>query len=90
SGIGIFASGMMLAAAHFPQHAKPGQVPAEVVRHLGLIYVPTLAALYVLAIVAVSGYRITRESHAESLRQLAAAADLASEGEPASSEGHLG
>ncbi|WP_304176467.1 MFS transporter [Phenylobacterium aquaticum] len=90
SGIGIFASGMMLAAAHFPQHAKPGQVPAEVVRHLGLIYVPTLATLYVLAILAVSGYRITRESHAESLRQLAAAADLAGEGEPASSEGHLG
>jgi GPH family glycoside/pentoside/hexuronide:cation symporter len=90
SGIGIFASGMMLAAAHFPQHAKPGQVPQEIVHNLGMIYVPTLATLYVLAIVAVSGYRITRESHAESLRQLAAAADLAQEGEPASSEGRLG
>uniref|UniRef100_UPI0026F211A6 hypothetical protein n=1 Tax=Phenylobacterium aquaticum TaxID=1763816 RepID=UPI0026F211A6 len=64
-------------------------VPQEVVHHLGMIYVPTLATLYVLAILAVSGYRITRESHAESLRQLAAAADLTLEGEPASSESHI-
>lgn len=90
SGIGIFASSMMLLVAKFPQGAKPGQVPAEVVRNLGLVYVPTIAVLYTVAILMLTGYRITRESHAESLRKLAAAADLVEEGEPAGAQSKLG
>jgi hypothetical protein len=35
------------------------------------------------------GYRITRKGHQESLRRLAAAADLATEGEPPSLETKL-
>nr|QQZ50219.1 hypothetical protein JKL49_00210 [Phenylobacterium glaciei] len=54
-----------------------------------MIYVPVLIVLYGLCVTFMSGYRITRESHAESLRQLAAAADLVNEGEPASQTGKL-
>ena len=81
---------MMLLVAKFPQGAKPGQVPAEVVRNLGLVYVPTIAVLYTVAILMLTGYRITRESHAESLRKLAAAADLVEEGEPPGAQSKLG
>ena len=71
SGIGIFSSSMILALVGFPQHAKPGQVDEGVIRHLGLVYVPTLVTFYVLAVVFIAGYTITRAGHEESLRKLA-------------------
>ena len=89
TGIGIFTSAMLLAVAAFPQGAKPGEVDPAVIRHLGMVYVPTLLALYVLCVLFMNGYKITRESHAESLAKLAAAADLVAEGEPASSTSHI-
>ncbi len=82
TGLGIFASGLMLAVIHFPEGARPGQVTQAVVRDLGLVYVPSLLGLYGLAVLILSGYRITRASHEDSLRSLAAAADLVAEGEP--------
>jgi len=74
SGVGIFTSSMIIALIGFPERAQPGQVSEDVVRNLGLVYVPTLAILYGIAITFVSLYRITRASHEETLRKLAAAA----------------
>ena len=90
TGIGIFASSMILAVAGFPQGATPGHVQPEVIRHLGMVFVPTLLVLYGLASAITAGYRITRASHEESLRKLAAAAELAEHGEPAGSTAGLG
>ncbi|RYG05200.1 MAG: sugar transporter [Caulobacteraceae bacterium] len=81
SGVGIFASSMILLAVGFPQDAKPGQVGQEVVNNLGLVYLVVLAALYGAAILCVSLYRITREGHEESLRKLAAQAELVEGGD---------
>ncbi|WP_421933328.1 MFS transporter [Phenylobacterium sp.] len=89
TGIGIFTSAMLLKAAAFPQGAKPGEVDPAIIARLGMIYVPVLVVLYGLCVIFMNGYRITREGHAESLRQLAAAADLVNEGEPASETGKL-
>jgi len=75
SGMGIFAATLILGFIHFPAAAKPGHVPAEVVRHLALVYVPTMIFLYGLSIVLMFGYKITRASHAETLRVLAAEAE---------------
>ena len=58
----------------------------EIVRNLGLVYLPTVVVLYGAALACLLGYRITRAGHTESLRKLAAAADLATEGEPLSIE----
>lgn len=63
SGIGIFASSMILLAIGFPQGARPDAVSPEVVRALGVTYLAVLAVLYVAAISFVARYRITRESH---------------------------
>ena len=87
SGVGVFASGLLLSIVHFPAHAVPGQVSPEVVRNLGLVYLPTVVVLYVASLACLLGYRITRAGHEESLRKLAAAADLVAEGEPLSTEG---
>jgi glycoside/pentoside/hexuronide:cation symporter, GPH family len=75
SGIGIFASGLLLLAIHFPRKAQPGHVPPEVIRHLALVYVPTIFVLYGLALIFLMGYRITRASHQDTLRRLAAEAE---------------
>jgi len=80
SGVGIFASSMILAAIAFPQGARPGAVEAGVIHDLGVVYLVVLAGLYGGAILCVSLYRITRAGHEESLRKLAAAA-RAEEGE---------
>ena len=90
SGLGIFFSGMIVAAIHFPTGVKPGAVPAEIVRNLGLVYVPIQAVLYGTATLLLIGYGISRSSHMDTLRKLAAAADLAAEGEPAGSKEKLG
>ena len=80
SGVGIFASSMILVFVAFPQGAKPGQVSIDVIRELGVVYLIVLAALYGAAITCVSLYRITRAGHAETLSRLAAAAAKEGEG----------
>ena len=52
-------------------------------RDFALIYVPTVIGLYAIAFALLSGYRITRASHAETLQQLAAEAEAAGVVEPA-------
>ena len=74
SGIGIFASSMILLAIAFPQNAQPGQVPEAVIRNLGMLYVPLLGVLYAAAVAFVAFYAITRDKHEASVRQLAAEA----------------
>jgi Na+/melibiose symporter-like transporter len=90
SGMGIFTAGMIISAIHFPHGVKPGAVAPEVIRNLGLVYVPTQVALYGITVMLLVGYRISRASHAETLRKLAAAADLAAEGEPPAAQAELG
>ena len=75
SGIGIFAAAMILGFIHFPAGAKPGQVPFAVIAHMALVYAPVIVTLYVLAVILLFGYKITRASHAETVRLLAAEAE---------------
>src|SRR6185369_13432702 len=63
SGVGIFSSTLLLTAINFPRDAQPGAVQPEVVHRLGLIYAPTFAGLFLLMLMCVSAYRISRASH---------------------------
>jgi len=80
SGIGIFAASAILALIHFPAGARPGQVDPDVVRHLALVYAPILVTLYGLGLILMTGYKITRKSHAETLVLLAAEAERVAAG----------
>lgn len=73
SGVGIFASSLLLGAIGFPRGAQPGQVDPAVIRTLGLVYVPTLVVLYLIAIAFLATYRIDRAAHEENLRRLRSA-----------------
>jgi Na+/melibiose symporter-like transporter len=79
SGLGVFASGLLLSAAHFPAHAIPGHVDPAIIRHFALIYLPATAITYLIATALIGFYPITRQGHAENLRRLAAEVGQAAE-----------
>jgi len=70
SGIGIFASSLLLGAIGFPRGAKPGEVDPAVVHRLGLVYAPTIVVLYLIALAFLATYRISRDVHQANLRRL--------------------
>ena len=71
SGVGIFASTLLLGFIGFPRDAKPGAVDPAVVRHLGLVFAPATVVLYLIAIGFLATYRISRERHEANLEKLA-------------------
>jgi GPH family glycoside/pentoside/hexuronide:cation symporter len=83
SGFGILMASTIVALIHLAPGTDPSRVPPEVMRHFALIYAPTSIGLYGIAFALLSGYRITRASHQETLQQLAAEAEAAGVVEPA-------
>ncbi|MGH7895197.1 MAG: MFS transporter [Candidatus Binatia bacterium] len=71
SGIGIFASSLLLNAIDFPRGAQPGAVDPAVVRNLGLVYTPLLVVLFLMSVAFVASFRIGRDTHEANLRRLA-------------------
>ncbi|MFT4571575.1 MAG: GPH family glycoside/pentoside/hexuronide:cation symporter [Hyphomicrobiaceae bacterium] len=70
-GIGVMVATGVLTAIEFPEGAKPGEVDPSVIASLGWIYVPLLFSVYLLSLLFVSAYRISRASHAENVARLA-------------------
>jgi Na+/melibiose symporter-like transporter len=74
SGLGLFASGLVLWVAGFPSDKLPGQISPHVVSKFAIIYMVTNVAIYGLGFVVISFFPITRRTHEENLRRLAAEA----------------
>jgi Na+/melibiose symporter-like transporter len=70
-GIGVMTATLLLAAIQFPQGAKPGEVDPGIILKLGLVYVPSVFVVYMISILFVAAYRISRASHQENLERLA-------------------
>jgi Na+/melibiose symporter-like transporter len=70
SGLGGLVAGIALDAIAFPRGADPGAVPADKVAALGFAVGPGLVLLYLVMLAFLARYRITRERHAEILREL--------------------
>jgi len=70
-GVGVLTATMLLTAIEFPQGARPGEVDSGVIWNLGTLYAPSVFVLYVLSLVFIAAYRISRESHEANLRKLA-------------------
>jgi Na+/melibiose symporter-like transporter len=77
SGFGILGAAAIIQSIHLAAGSNPATVPPAVMRNLVLIYAPATTALYALSLALLLGYRITRESHAQTLRDLAAGAEAA-------------
>ncbi len=79
SGFGILGASMVVALIHLKATNDPSTVPPSVIRHLGEVYCPLIIGLQAFAILLMSGYKITRASHADTLVRLAAEAEAVSE-----------
>ena len=80
SGMGILFAAAILSFIHFPVGTKPGDVPVQIIRDLALTYIPIIVVVYGAALALLTGYKITRASHAETLVLLAAEAERAATG----------
>ena len=70
SGLGIFASGVVLSWAQFPEGARPDAVAPAVLRNLGWLYILIIIVLYACSIFCVTYYRIGRADHAANVLRL--------------------
>jgi Na+/melibiose symporter-like transporter len=77
SGMGILVATQMLAFVHFPAHADPRLLDPQIPKNLALAYFPVTFVLYAVALGCLSFYKISRASHEENLRRLAAEAEQA-------------
>jgi glycoside/pentoside/hexuronide:cation symporter, GPH family len=71
SGLGLFASGLVLWVAHFPVGKLPGQVDPQIVWNFCVIFLTTQAILYAIGFCIISYFPISRTVHQENLRRLA-------------------
>jgi GPH family glycoside/pentoside/hexuronide:cation symporter len=71
SSVGVFASGLVLTISAFPQKAVKGQVPDEVLRTMGMTFVPLIFAMFMGMVLALCFYRLSEARHRENLRILA-------------------
>lgn len=83
TGLGLLGSGLVLWAAGFPDNAVPGKVDPAIVDRFLLIYVPLDVVLFLIGFAVMWSFPITRESHRETLRTLAAEVGQAAPQEPA-------
>jgi Na+/melibiose symporter-like transporter len=71
SGIGGFVAGVALDIIDFPTMADPATVAPDKVFKLGLAVGPGLMLLFLVTLIFLSRYQITRDRHAETLAELA-------------------
>lgn len=71
-GIGVLTASLILAAASIAPGTRVEDAGADSVAALGWGYATTLLTVWMLMIVAISFYRISREDHARNLEELAA------------------
>jgi Na+/melibiose symporter-like transporter len=77
SGFGILAAALLIDAIGLQPGVAPADMPADVIQRMGAVYAPVIVILYLIGFALLSGYRISRESHAATLRALAADAEEA-------------
>ncbi len=70
SGLGGLFAGIAIDLVHFPRQAAIGSVAPETIRALGLAVGPGLMVFYVLTLLFVARYRLTRAVHRRVLAEL--------------------
>ena len=67
---GVFVASVVLTVAGIQEGARPDEVSADALQSLGWGYATTLFSVWMLMMLCVSFYKISRESHGENLRLL--------------------
>jgi len=70
TGVGSMGTGIILNFIKFPDKAVPGQVDAEVLHRMALIYLPITITTSIIAIAMISFYSISRDDHERNLAKV--------------------
>ena len=70
NGLGVIVAGQVLALVQFPTQARLGEVPEETLHALAGVYIPALWGFYLITIVILCFYRISRQGHSDNLDRL--------------------
>ena len=73
TGLGITLAGAILSIIQFPERAVPGSIPATTLADLALYYIPLALGFYLVAVLLVRGYTLTRADHEKNLTVVATA-----------------
>ena len=71
SGLGLFASGLVLWAAHFPSNKMPGEIAPDIIFNFSIIFLISVHLLYFIGFVFIFFFPISRTTHQDNLRRLA-------------------
>ena len=71
----VFGAGLILSFVAFPESAKQGEVPADVLTMLALTEPAVIMALQICGLLAIIAFPINREVHEANLRKIAMQAD---------------
>ena len=77
SGVGGFLAGVALDVIAFPTQAEPGTVPPHKIDALGFAVGPVLMVLFLLSLIFLQKYQLTRARHSRVLLELARRRDAA-------------
>ncbi len=72
SGFGILAAASLIDFIGLKNGADPSSLQPETIRNLAVFYCPLITVLYLIGLILLFGYRISRTSHLETLGQLGA------------------
>ncbi len=70
TGIGTFLAGILLALIAFPTETAVGDVPADTLFNLGLIYGPMILLIFLVCCYVLSRYSISRSHHGSNVEHL--------------------
>lgn len=73
SGLGLLAGSVLIDLVHLPVNSSPevvDRIAPHAVRDLVLIYMPLQIVLWIIAIALITGYRIDRKTHENTLAEL--------------------
>ena len=73
----VYKRQLLIDAIGLKPGVAPADTPPEVIHRMGALYSPVIIGLYLTGFALLAGYRISRESHAATLRALAADAEEA-------------
>lgn len=73
NGLGVFIGSTIVAAAGLEKGMSRDAATPEMIATLGQLYVPIIAAIYLIAVLLLTRFKITRQRHEENLKALDAA-----------------
>jgi Na+/melibiose symporter-like transporter len=70
SGLGLFASGLILWAVGFPTGTMPCAIDPGIVRHFCIVYFMTVGVIYTIGFGLIAMFPISRQTHLDNLKKL--------------------